>query len=799
MAYIYDPDNKFGYKDELPITCDEKVIRGTDFDAEFLRIQAGVGDSFDETNAGLQQEIEDRIAGDQNLQDQINNLDNSEILGDLNAEIQARIEGDQALQDQIDDLLAQPGAGMVIQETEPTEEERVPGLQWLDSTTAEVWIWDGERWLEFPSAEGPAGPPGADGDAYWEQSGNNIYYDGGNVGVGMEPETATFKLSAKEQLAEWKTKAKASTWSEVTDGEFSQEPTEDLVAEWIEERSVHYQNSKLQLKGYLGFGLNGGAILKVEDPGNSASGSGLVTLGVTALSDSSKRWFSFGESLQDNAEGLRASILKVTGGALRVGVGASDTKGLLINEAGDVTFDNNVGVGTSDISELAGKPTIHVNDGSGNGAIRIGNGANDGGNVFLDHSDADGARIRSNSTDMNIGAGAGQDLHFFTGSSGNTRLTIDEIGNVGIGMDPVDGYGYTAEEQLAEWKEKAKKASWTAVTDGAFEEEPTEELVERWIETRAPAVNLHLNGSVNAVDSVRASVLQTNNGNTAIGLQINGDTSRLYARANGTIYRELIGGIQFADSGIAPAHGFGVLDKDFDYDIGTNDYPFKDGYFSGTVTASGFKGTNFFRPGNGTQDTGGFKFTTANSVRPIDGTGTLSNGVFNLGDAGYRFKDGYFSGTVTADSLSARIGTYFKSSTLAYASSVNSALQAESTATGNYKNILKHEDGWLNFHTNSSITGWKFETINGIKATINSGGDAAFSGSVSDNQGPLMSKRGLISTLSTLRNATKDETTLEGLRDSIGNAIGGLIEKFEAEIAAMPAPEPEVSTMEIPE
>jgi hypothetical protein len=52
-----------------------------------------------------------------------------------------------------------------------------------------------------------------------------------------------------------------------------------------------------------------------------------------------------------------------------------------------------------------------------------------------------------------------------------------------------------------------------------------------------------------------------------------------------------------------------------------------------------------------------------------------------------------------------------------------------------------------------------------------------------------MSKRGLISTLSTLRNATKDETTLEGLRDSIGNAIGGLIEKFEAEIATMEIPE----------
>ena len=48
------------------------------------------------------------------------------------------------------------GAGMVIQPTEPTEDERVTGLQWLDSTTGRVWIWDDGRWLEFP-ANVPAG------------------------------------------------------------------------------------------------------------------------------------------------------------------------------------------------------------------------------------------------------------------------------------------------------------------------------------------------------------------------------------------------------------------------------------------------------------------------------------------------------------------------------------------------------------------------------------------------------------------------------------------------------------------
>jgi len=55
------------------------------------------------------------------------------------------------------------------------------------------------------------------------------------------------------------------------------------------------------------------------------------------------------------------------------------------------------------------------------------------------------------------------------------------------------------------------------------------------------------------------------------------------------------------------------------------------------------------------------------------------------------------------------------------------------------------------------------------------------------NGAPVIDAKGLISTLSTLRNATKDETTVKGLRDAISDAIGGLIEKFENEIATMPA------------
>ena len=43
------------------------------------------------------------------------------------------------------------GAGMVISATEP---DPVDGMQWLESTTAIVWIWDEDKWLEFPAGKG---------------------------------------------------------------------------------------------------------------------------------------------------------------------------------------------------------------------------------------------------------------------------------------------------------------------------------------------------------------------------------------------------------------------------------------------------------------------------------------------------------------------------------------------------------------------------------------------------------------------------------------------------------------------
>lgn len=52
------------------------------------------------------------------------------------------------------------GAGMVISATEPSDP--VDGMQWLESTTAIVWIWDEDKWLEFPAGKG-----GSEGGTYF--------------------------------------------------------------------------------------------------------------------------------------------------------------------------------------------------------------------------------------------------------------------------------------------------------------------------------------------------------------------------------------------------------------------------------------------------------------------------------------------------------------------------------------------------------------------------------------------------------------------------------------------------------
>jgi hypothetical protein len=85
------------------------------------------------------------------------------------------------------------GAGMVISATEPVD--RVEGTQWLNSDTAEVFIFDGSVWLEFPAGSSVSG------GGLWTDNGGSISYSGnvsvsdGNLSVTSSTDTAIINLN----------------------------------------------------------------------------------------------------------------------------------------------------------------------------------------------------------------------------------------------------------------------------------------------------------------------------------------------------------------------------------------------------------------------------------------------------------------------------------------------------------------------------------------------------------------------------------------------------------------------------
>ena len=51
-----------------------------------------------------------------------------------------------------------------VTETEPVD--KVDGMQWLDATTSEVFIWDEDKWLQFPAGSEGGGSSSGGGASY---------------------------------------------------------------------------------------------------------------------------------------------------------------------------------------------------------------------------------------------------------------------------------------------------------------------------------------------------------------------------------------------------------------------------------------------------------------------------------------------------------------------------------------------------------------------------------------------------------------------------------------------------------
>lgn len=331
---------------------------------------------------------------------------------------------------------------------------------------------------------------------------------------------------------------------------------------------------------------------------------------------------------------------------------------------------------------------------------------------------------------------------------GQQRMTIDSTGNVGIGMTPATR---TAKEQLAEWKSRFdarlkaepkadKKAVTLEITDDAFEVMPTEEALAEWMETRAAGDKLQVAGSASFSRTVNAEKLVSVNSNSYSGgfratVGNGGDVTLIPVDADGTVTD---GTISLGRSKV---------------DNATNPMRWKDGFFIGTVSA-GFSNASIFRGGTTGMGTPPFSFqndTDTGMYRVSDDRlgfttgGTLRLEINDLGDA-------TFSGTVESKGFGCRAGT--------------SGARTDNKFNIQWGNIGGQAELWI---------------------------DSTRLGAISTT---TRTSQQLIQVLSTLRNATKDETTLEGMRDALSDAIGGIIQDLEHQISTMPVPEePEVGTM----
>jgi hypothetical protein len=238
------------------------------------------------------------------------------------------------------------------------------------------------------------------------------------------------------------------------------------------------------------------------------------------------------------------------------------------------------------------------------------------------------------------------------------------------------------------------------------------------------------------------------------------------------VYRQGSSGFTFTADSVRPAQGDGTGAVSGTMDIGASGNRFKDAYFGGTVNSGGLASWRWTQ--SDTSDIGLQLNADAKEVKPYGVTGEL-----NLGASGAKFKNGYFSGTVNADKHISKSEFLATDGGSGYA-----------TITASYGGVQNSAGIALIRPAQSSPVFMACKNGNTTVFSISATGATRAGGQ------PLMGAKDLIKTLSTLRNATKDETTLEGMRDALADAIGGLIENLEHEISTMPAPEPEVSTME---
>ncbi len=643
-------------------------------------------------------------------------------------------------------------------------------------------------------------------ESQWKDNGNDIYYDDGNVGIGTDNPTQPLDISASMGGTG------AGPVVRVTE-------TSGGARNGIHYTATGPTNSAVD-------------VLRIEDAVEvlfNVKGGGTVGVG-TDIASPFRFNVSSASSTTTNLQSTSgSSVLRLTnsGGLATIGSISSDlnfTTGTVermrIAQDGILSFSS---------TSSASFPPRSINCYS-NGYMYVTGGSS--GMILADGSTGS-TRVRINSQDLQFETNGSTQMTIDSagrlgiGGEPGTRTAGEYLEQA---KTRLEGWKTTFDDRLKAEPKADKKAVTLEITDGDFSVFPKAEVLAEKMAERAIgggdaklqvagdiygsghlAINAPVQSNISIYSSQNGSRTHAGwfqaNGNTGTAMQIRGTAS---AQSSATCIIETTGSSPTGNTLVVNHKGTGrALDVT------------GDGYFSGNVNANAFNSNNFRGVAfyNTPAGTNGIRFSTAGQLRPTDNTGTAKDDVLSLGSENFRFKDAHFSGNVNAENVicdqvrgtaSGRAGLEFISSSrivpVDNTGVITDGAANLGSTTGRFNNayfsgIIRTGSGTTSetgaqigpavYSRNAASDGtvanevWRGYGADVITSRIRSNGDAYFSGTVHAQQfmrdgNPVPTTLDLIETLATLRNATKDEDTLEGLRDALGDAIGGLIQKFEA-------------------
>ena len=655
----YEP-NDFGYRDSLPSGNPEKVIKGSDFDIEFNAIKDALNDiSLDVDGIDGLQDALDEKADQDALDQEIADRENADTVlqNNLNQEIADREAEDNAIKDDLNNLTS------AFNNHDHSLDE-LRDVSAGSPARDDLISWNGSQWeahpfafvdsiLTFkggisPTAAAPSNPEG--GDVYvFDENGTTSNTWGGASNVNVV--TGKF-IGWADTDSDWHllgdmadigvTRVGAGVGIRVDDSQ----PSVPVVSIDRTETDKWYLMEHLWKE-------NGDDIYYTD--GNVGIGTqnideSLVVQGSMKLRGANSVWFTNTSGLV-GVDCLNSNEIKVINDnpSGQVALRTSGKDRLTIDSSG------NVGIGRTDAQSQ-----LEVLDNTKDCAITISSNETGGFDSLLNF------RI-TGSTVWSIGADNSDDDKLKIGRGGTLNnldspyVTIDNGGNVGIGMDPTTGtFDLSAKEQLKEWKAKAKKASWIEVTDGAFEQEPKEEALAEWMETRAAEARLQVAGAGYFSGNVAANGGTDLTSTTNSGINLGGGSnvsvltlqSTAASGANNNMFQiyhgdELSASIRangnamFASAVDTPTVRVNAVNNS------NNALQVK-----GTTTNS-----NVYFRANGTMyrsECGGIQLLTG-YIRPTDSTGAATPSAMSIGNAGNPFADAHFSGTVNATTINGRV------------------------------------------------------------------------------------------------------------------------------------------------